>query len=683
MTGDSDRPGAGKSVSVLITVVALIVGTALGISAMRTTALSFDGALNAQAAVNLLEKGRYGLGYDENIEDFDHRLQTGPTVVLPSALSFRFFGVNNDTAEFANLVYFVLFFVAAALYANRHGGAASALVAILVLAQTPRLGPLGLGFYGEVPALVFFLGGLLLIDRLDAGPTIGVASTVGVLFGLSILTKIVMLIPVSSVLLVVLIASITSRRILLRHWAAITVGVALPIAAFETVKLFVLGPPVWVDWWAVMIRRTAGQGLPLGMPDTPGTLPKATTHLGILSDITGVPLWSVLLLVAVPTLMLFLLWRAKRIDDRSHAFVPTSLVSVWLAASCFLCWWLLLTPTSRAWPRRVLVGLLLQELLASILVVVAIGWILRRGRGEGSGEGRSTLRIIIVGVAAGLLLVSLSTLLVHNLPRVELRTEPYTNRRSIEYVADFMRSRPSDAVFYGRGWYRAPVLALLSGREVLDFNEVPISSYGVPLSETYFVVDGHFSRFKPKEAKEVLARSVYHAVVRAGNCSLFQLQKILPYPPIPKPDDNSDLLTRRGPKNGDYPFVGGLGKEAPNGQNSRAVSGFLLERGDHECLRVDLWPSPKVGEKPTLEVRIDHQIVHVGEPVAGRPWHQLIALGEDTEPDTMGSLVELWMHIDRPQQKYSLWTSDKDTFIVRDVGFVPCKGQRALEAPPG
>ena len=662
----------------LVLVLTAIVAAGIGVCDMKTNAISFDGALNAQVAANLLKSGRYGIGYPE-IQDFDHRIQTGPTVVLPVALSFKLFGVGSAAAQFPNLLYFVAFLMLVVYYAFRHAGPAGALLAFLLVLQTPGLAGIALGIYGEIPALVFFLTALLLLDRFENSANLGSAAASGFFLGLSVLTKIVMLIPVSSVLLVILVGVVIRRNIRLRDWAMVLGGLTLPLAAFEAVKLAVLTPPIWVEWWAVMVRRVAGQGLPLGMADTAGALPKLGTHLGVLSHEMEVPVWPVLLLVVAPTLLLLLLWRRDR-SAKVAAVAPVSVLALWLAASSYLAWWLLLTPTSRAWLRRVIDGLLLQEILASILLAWAARWIFRAFRDRRFGSARDRAQLVATAASAGLLLLAVSALVGSNLPQIELSMKPTPTRRSIDAMVATMRSLPEEAIFYGKGWYRAPVFALLSERVLRDFNKFPVSSYEEPLDDTFFVVDNHMLAYRSREVEAVLKRTVNAPIFQSNTCNLYRLERVLPYPAIPKPDELDNLSTMSRPKEGKYPFVGGLGAEAPNGRNSHAVSGFLLKRDNRGCLLVDLWASSKVGEQPRLEVRVDHQPVHVAEPVAGRRWRQVFMLGEDADPDTPGSLVELWMFVDRKPQRFSLWSSDKNTFVVRQVGFVPCSDSDQIQA---
>jgi hypothetical protein len=660
---------AERRVRFAVLATAIVVASAFGTSVVLTGPVSFDGALNAQAAMNLVEHGRYGLGGAE-FRDFDHRLQTGPTVVLPTALVFRLLGVGNSVAQLPNLVYFVLFFAVATHFAFRHGGVAGAVIALGLLVQTPRIGPLGLRLYGEIPALFFFLVGLLLLDHIHKRAQSIWAAVAGLFFGLAISTKIVMVIPVAATGLVVLAISITRRSFNLRHLAALAGGTCAPVAIFEVIKILVLGPTVWVGWWAVMVRRTAGQGLPIGMPDTPGALPKTATHLAILSQSVGVPLWCLVLLLLVPTILLALLWRRARAADSPVVTISVSVVSLWLAATSFVGWWLVLTPTSRAWPRRVLIGLLLQELLISVVLGLAFQSIARHHR---RSNGRGTRRLVQgAGFLAVVLFFAVGSLLAYNFPRIDWPSAESLQRREIEAVARTMRTLASSSLIYGVGWYRAPVLALLSGREIKDFNWFPVERYGKSLTNTYFVVDNHLASHQPQLVEEILARSVYQTVIQAGNCALYELKMVLPYPPIPIVDRTDHLRNLIHPKDDDYPYEAGLGGDAPGGRFADAVAAFVLERDHRGCLLVDLWPSTTISGRPTLEVRVDHERVRWARLVAGRPWKQEIALQDDVEPETPGSLVELWVFGDLQETPFSLWGGYKDRFVVREVGFVPC-----------
>jgi len=658
-----------RRVRFAVLATAIVVASAFGTSVVLTGPVSFDGALNAQAAMNLVEHGRYGLGGAE-FRDFDHRLQTGPTVVLPTALAFRLLGVGNSVAQLPNLVYFVLFFAVATHFAYRHGGVVGAVIALGLLVQTPNIGPLGLKLYGEIPALFFFFVGLLSLDHLHKRAQTVWAAVAGLSFGLAIVTKIVMVIPVAATGLVVLAISITRRSFNSRHLAALAGGACAPAAIFELIKILVLGPTMWVGWWAVMVRRTAGQGLPIGMPDTPGTLPKAATHLVILSESVGVPLWCLVLLLLVPTILLALLWRRARAADSPAVPISVSVVSLWLAATSFVGWWLVLTPTSRAWPRRVLIGLLLQELLISVVLGSTIQGLTRHRR-QANGRGPRNL-VHGAAVTAAILLVAVGSLLAYNLPRIDWPTAESQQRREIEAVAGTMKTLAPSSLIYGVGWYRAPVLALFSGREIKDFNWFPVERFGKSLTNTYLVVDNHLATHQPQLVEEILARSVYQTVIQAGNFALYELEKVLPYPSIPVADRTDRLLSLIHPKDDDYPYVAGLRGDAPGGRFADAVAAFVLERGHRGCLVVDLWPSATISENPTLEVRVDHERVKWARLVAGRPWKQEIAVHDDVEPETPGSLVELWVFADPQETPFSLWSGNHDLFVVREIGFVPC-----------
>jgi len=58
-----------------------------------TSAISFDGAMNAQVPLNLIKNFKYATSFD-TIKEFDQIIQTGIPVLLPVAIFFKLFGVS-------------------------------------------------------------------------------------------------------------------------------------------------------------------------------------------------------------------------------------------------------------------------------------------------------------------------------------------------------------------------------------------------------------------------------------------------------------------------------------------------------------------------------------------------------------------------------------------------------------
>lgn len=639
--------------------------------------LSFDGGMNAQMARNLIEHGRYATHYG-SYRDFDHRVTTGPTVVLPTALSFGAFGVSTFTAQLTSLMYFIALFVLGTLFAYRHAGPIGSLLALLLIAATPQLLVRGLELYGEVPALAFLLAGLLVFE-LDPPSRPGFRGlATGVFLGLAVLTKVYMLLPISALGLVLLLALLRKQRISGRWTGGMAAGFVVPLAAFELPKLVVLSPAGYLQWWDVLARRAVSQGLPSQMEDTPGVVSKLNGHLGILGAATHIPVWLVVLILLTPWLLLLVL-RRRPGEKRGRA----GSIPVWFLASASLfhaTWWLVSTPTSRAWYRRVFVGFVLQELLISIVLVWAVATLVEIHKRRGQCGNR--LQRASIPLLAALLTLSTGVLVTRGLPDARPLSKPLPARQGDEVVAHFLRGLPRRATFYGEGWWQSPVLATLSGRWINDLDDLPLSRMGVSLDQTYLVIDRAFASMAASQVRETLDRVDSQLVCEAGGSSVYRLIRVLPYPPIPKPASSAELLSDYQSDGPDYPFAAGLGSRTPTRTKfSRAVSGYLLRRGHYQCLLIDTWVLPKAGYRPVLQVRVDGMAILSTTVPVDRRWRKTLRVNEGKPDRSAGSLVELWLYRDTPRKRYSLWHSRKQMLIVREVGFVTCPESVSTPSP--
>jgi hypothetical protein len=123
-----------------------------------------------------------------------------------------------------------------------------------------------------------------------------------------------------------------------------------------------------------------------------------------------------------------------------------------------MAWWLFITPTMKAWPRRIFNGALLVNLLWVFACYVGNAVPLSRRR-------------------AGVALSALSSLaacafFVYGALQGVWWTKPGLSRDLTEAV-NALEQLPSDAPVFGTGWYSAPALALYSGRTVTDIHTVP------------------------------------------------------------------------------------------------------------------------------------------------------------------------------------------------------------------
>ncbi|HHQ47398.1 MAG TPA: hypothetical protein ENK19_00765, partial [Acidobacteria bacterium] len=238
------RPLPLLAALLLAAVAALVPGNAV----RHHRDLSFDGGFNAQVARTLAEKHRYATTY-RGLHDFDHRVQTGPTVIVPTAVVFRLVGVNNATAQLTNLAYLLLLFLLTVVLAWRLSGDLAAFLVIPVLLATPHLFTFGMGLYGEIPALVFLLAAALVLDLSRCGSSWWAAGTTGFLLGLAVLTKFQMVLPVAVMVAVAWILRPRDSGRSLGTLAAAATGFAAALVPMELAKLHTFSWPVYLQWW--------------------------------------------------------------------------------------------------------------------------------------------------------------------------------------------------------------------------------------------------------------------------------------------------------------------------------------------------------------------------------------------------------------------------------------------------
>jgi len=264
--------------------------------------------------------------------------------------------------------------------------------------------------------------------------------------GLAVLTKTVMLMPVGILLALSVMTLLSARR-----WHALgasTFAFVLPIAAFETWRAMSLGGVAqWSDWWNDQLRSIFAQaGVRDEFQNTPIWTEKILRHASILAENLSIPVWVLPILALVPAgLVLIALGRkkAKASPDRML------LVTLALSITAYFLWWLLVTPTEKAWHRRIFNGLLLLAIAAPI--VFGQTWPALRER-----------PVYAFVVTLPLLVLGYSGLANFKFPSTDNRSPAF------QKVVEFMRAEPQNARFYGFGWYSAPVFSLYSGRHVHD-----------------------------------------------------------------------------------------------------------------------------------------------------------------------------------------------------------------------
>lgn len=142
-------------------------------------------------AHTLAEDGVYAIQNTDGYQAFGAVQSVGPTVVVPVALFYRWFGIGLLQGRIIAGIYLAFAVVLFFLVGRRLFGTRVGLIATFFLLASPgvRLLMYGRQVLGEVPALAFFLAGWLALDSGIASRKHALAALSGLLFGLAIITK--------------------------------------------------------------------------------------------------------------------------------------------------------------------------------------------------------------------------------------------------------------------------------------------------------------------------------------------------------------------------------------------------------------------------------------------------------------------------------------------------------------
>ncbi|MCH7958508.1 MAG: glycosyltransferase family 39 protein [Candidatus Hydrogenedentes bacterium] len=187
---------------------------------------------------NLAEHAVYASGHtDSEFRYFDAYDSVGAPLIAPAAGLFRIYGTDYVVARVlmgcSYLVLCVLIFIC---FRSSFGDLA-ALFAVVMTTLSFGSIYLARAYYGEVPAMMFFMGGLLLWRHSIQGPDRrAIAFFAGACFGLAVLTKSFMLLAAFAFAIVFIYDRLTYRRIALQGVLITASGLLVTLAAWYAIE---------------------------------------------------------------------------------------------------------------------------------------------------------------------------------------------------------------------------------------------------------------------------------------------------------------------------------------------------------------------------------------------------------------------------------------------------------------
>ncbi|MDR0432705.1 MAG: hypothetical protein LBH48_05280 [Bifidobacteriaceae bacterium] len=456
---------------------------------------SFDGALNLQVAQSIADGdgfvrayGGYRVGPEE--------IQTSGPFLLLQALAIRVLGPGTVVFQMVNLLALAVLAIGVCLVL-RPWPLAQLIGPSLVLLALPHGGnPMAAvtaatGGYGEycVAALAVVAFALLAsgFRKTARRPYLYIAGA-ALCAGIAATVKVVALLIVP-VLAVGLVLGLVARRSVKPLLAVSSASVGLvPVIAFELYRLSNFGSvSKLADFWTSQAHATAEQAGVAGdgaFSSDPTAFAgrtifdKITMHWTALAESAGMGSFTLLVVVLTPLGLLASMAWLQRHNWRDWLTERRGIVAIELAVYCvgYIVWWVAITPTEKAWFRRIVVAMVCLILLYILAVCMALTVV----RSAPRPFPRLRQGALMLGMAT-----ACATALGAIVALPDLTGTIVGSARSAPWLADAPNreqeagireaAKRADALaaegagLYGVGWWSAPVVELYSNTHFENF----------------------------------------------------------------------------------------------------------------------------------------------------------------------------------------------------------------------
>ena len=480
-------------------VIGVLIPFALLVRSAMVTGPSFDGAMNLQVAENLSNGWGYVRFYGELVE-FPFEIQTSGAYIFLAAAFIKVFGGGTFVYELPNLLFLGLLLVSVS-HGLRNWPVLRTIGPFIVLFATPGMVENSMKGYGEYVVAALVIAAFVMIGAAAAGARrpVPLVCSAFALAGVALTVKIIALLALPVLLLGLVGVALARPAVRRSRLAAAVLCTAVPLILVELHRLISLGPADYVSYWTHLlgfVGAQAGVSQAAGVkPDSGvGRVQKIADHVDLLSVATGINPVLLLLTLGLPFVTLIALFATRRLPWQRWLALPGTLLAVMLAsyAGGYLIWWLAITPTSKAWLRRLVIALVAIVFLALLLAGLAKdSWNARSTTAE--SNPRSLLArtgwTIVAVLAAVCLLPAVTTM------SNQVRSVASADSSGINSVEQLAQSASSLAAagntLYGSGWWSAPVVALYGDVSMGNLETVsacdPVT--GIPTGNAYLVWD--------------------------------------------------------------------------------------------------------------------------------------------------------------------------------------------------
>ena len=388
-------------------------------------------------------------------------IQTSGFWLLIAAAGLKVFGLSAFSLQLTNLL-FMFGLLALVWIALRPWPVLRLVGPTAVIFLTPAVGDNSLGGYGEFSIAALALGSFVALAKIAEGNrhAVKLSLTAFALLGIALTIKTISVALVPVVLVGVVLAAFTRNdvpRLQLLATAPMAVG---PVLAFEIYRMTQLGSVGgWFYYWKNQAGMISAQSGVDQAESAVSTLDKGRGHLEILSNIVGIPNLALALLLALPGALLVAAFLLRKCSVREWLAKPGRLLVTLLVSyeGLYLLWWLFITPTEKAWIRRLIIGWVVM--VVASLVLAGMAWASARTLWSEPIFRRARIPAVLAALA-------FVPVYVGSVAQVaEKNFDSYTGsrpeRENVEAAASYVTKLGANGGMpCGLDWWGAPVISL-------------------------------------------------------------------------------------------------------------------------------------------------------------------------------------------------------------------------------
>ena len=255
-------------ISIILVVVFCTIFVIVGIDAIQHKHIGFDEAWNASVAANVARGHGYMESYQSPGRLFPTVITTGQTVLLPTAILYKIFGVNLITSSIIPLLFgmtsiivtYIFIFMILKAYAKRYEiddiaiPFISVILTIFDVLSRRQYNTLSTGLLGETAALFFILiSGICIFEFYKTEKPIYILIASGLQI-VALMTKPEVIMINVSIIGCVIITSVALKSYRTVLWTAL--GCIIGLVATDLYKFIKMGASIrnYLGWWDDEVR---------------------------------------------------------------------------------------------------------------------------------------------------------------------------------------------------------------------------------------------------------------------------------------------------------------------------------------------------------------------------------------------------------------------------------------------